>query len=57
MRKRFNVIAVFLFTITALLMWGSPAYGQNTDRTPDQIYQQRLSQQQSAMAVFWAGGW
>lgn len=56
MRKKFYVLAVLLFIITVLLITGSPAYGQNADRTPDQIYQHRLSQQQSAMAVLLGWG-
>ena len=56
MRKKLNVLAVLLFIITVLLITGSPAYGQNADRTPDQIYHQRISQQQSAMAVLLGWG-
>jgi hypothetical protein len=56
MKTKYCLFAIILIITTILLMWGSPAYGQNADRTPDQIYQQRLSQQQSAMAVLLGWG-
>ncbi|MFU8859002.1 MAG: DUF6992 family protein [Cyclonatronaceae bacterium] len=56
MKSKYNLFAVLFFISAVLLMGGDPAYGQNADRTPDQIYHHRLSQQQSAMAVLLGWG-
>ncbi|MCA1801581.1 MAG: hypothetical protein LC662_03880 [Rhodothermaceae bacterium] len=56
MKTKYNLFTAVLFISTVLLMCVTPAYGQNADRTPDQIYHHRLSQQYSAMAVLLGWG-
>lgn len=56
MRTIDKLLAVSFFMLTVMIAGGYPAYGQSADRTPDQIYHHRLTQQQSAMAVLLGWG-